>query len=464
MADSDKSTIDVSLHGEKEKRGFVLFLRENLFVLLILVGVAVGFGIGFGGKYLPNPEVSRLWIQMPGDIYLHLLQLTVLPLIAANLIIVIASIDPREQGRNSLLCLVWILAYNVCGAAIGTALSAVINPGSRMKDSNTSSLTGLTGLEPTTSDVFSNLLLNLFPENIVAMTIFQTATEYEIDNSTGIPVKVRKQVFNHATNMIGVLYTCIFFGLAARVAGERGLQFLNFFRSLADVVLVLIRWFLLLTPVGVCFMIAGSVVKIDNISHTFAELGFFVVTVLAGSLIDIVLSFAIFVVITRRNPFSFFKHTIKASLVAFATTSPIVSIPEMYEGCDRYGIDTKISRIACPLASALKADGPAIFISTAAMFVAQMSLGSVSVGAIAVIWTLTSTVVLAIPHIPSASIVIAITVMSSAGVSTQGASLLYAVDWLLNYQNFIERDFTTDPSIRGGIEEPLIIDTAVLPT
>ncbi|VDD80809.1 unnamed protein product [Mesocestoides corti] len=269
MADSDKSTIDVSLHGEKEKRGFVLFLRENLFVLLILVGVAVGFGIGFGGKYLPNPE---------------------------------------------------------------------------------------------------------------------TATEYEIDNSTGIPVKVRKQVFNHATNMIGVLYTCIFFGLAARVAGERGLQFLNFFRSLADVVLVLIRWFLLLTPVGVCFMIAGSVVKIDNISHTFAELGFFVVTVLAGSLIDIVLSFAIFVVITRRNPFSFFKHTIKASLVAFATTSPIVSIPEMYEGCDRYGIDTKISRIACPLASALKADGPAIFISTAAMFVAQMSLGSVSVGAIAVIW------------------------------------------------------------------------------
>ncbi len=44
---------------------------------------------------------------------------------------------------------------------------------------------------------------------------------------------------------------------------------------------------------------------------------------------------------------------------------------------------------------------------------------------------LTSVVVLAIPHIPSASIVIVITVLHSAGVPTQAASLLYAVDWLL---------------------------------
>ncbi len=58
----------------------------------------------------------------------------------------------------------------------------------------------------------------------------------------------------------------------------------------------------------------------------------------------------------------------------------------MYQGCDNYGIDVEISRFICPLATTLKADGPAIFISVSAMFVAQMTLGTVPVQTVIVIW------------------------------------------------------------------------------
>nr|VZI33322.1 unnamed protein product [Spirometra erinaceieuropaei] len=328
---------------------------------------------------------------MPGDLYIRLLQLAILPLISSNLII---------------------------GARYGGGNVTVDHQKSE--------------LQPTTSDIFANLLYNLFPDNIVGMTIFQTATEYTIDNSTDPPSKVRNQVLHHTTDMIGVLFVSIIFGMAARFAGERGKPFLDFFSSVADVVLVLIRWFLLLTPVGVCFMIASAIMPVDDIQGTFAGLGFFILAVVVGSLINTIVTFLVFFVFIRRNPFKFFHYCLKAWFVAFATTSPIVSIPEMYQGCDDYGVNKDVSRFTCPLLTTLKADGPAVFISSAAIFVTQYTLGSVSAGSAVVIWLLTSVSVFAIPHIPSASIVITITILSSLGVPTQAASLLYAVDWFLD--------------------------------
>ncbi|VDN12754.1 unnamed protein product [Dibothriocephalus latus] len=186
-----------------------------------------------------------------------------------------------------------------------------------------------------------------------------------------------------------------------------------------------------LTPVGVCFMIAGAIMPVDDIPGTFASLGFFILSVVVGSVINTIVTLLLFLVCTRHSPFKFFRHCLKAWFVAFATTSPIVAIPEMYQGCDDYGVDKDISRFTCPLVTTLKADGPAIFISSAAMFVTQFTLGSISAGTAVVIWLLTSASVFAIPHIPSASIVITITILTSLGVPAEAASLLYAIDWFL---------------------------------
>lgn len=44
---------------------------------------------------------------------------------------------------------------------------------------------------------------------------------------------------------------------------------------------------------------------------------------------------------------------------------------------------------------------------------------------------LTCALVIAIPHIPSSSVVIILTVLSSVGVPVEQVSLLYATEWLL---------------------------------
>nr|VZI33320.1 unnamed protein product [Spirometra erinaceieuropaei] len=391
---SDSSEEGTVIQEDKGRGGFLGCLCDNLFMILILVGVLVGFALGFGIKVAnPTPE-AILWIEMPGVIYIRLLQLTILPLIASNLIVVIAGLDPKQQGRSSLIIMAYIIIFNALGAAIGCILSVIVKPGASVTMPAPAGKVIDTNLTPTTSDVFSDLLLNMFPDNIIGMCIYQIKSEYryKFPNKTE---KILEKTNNPSTNLIGVLLVCIGFGLAARKAGEQGKPFLDLFKSLSEVVLKLVRACLLL---GILFFIC----------------------------------IILYAVVTRRNPFSLLRLSIKAWFISFATTSPVVALPEMFSGCDDYGMDQSISRFACPLASALKADGPAAFIASAVLFVSQTEPNPISSGTIVVVWLLTSVSVLAIPHIPSASIVISTTILSSVGVSASNTAYLYTIDWLLD--------------------------------
>ncbi|KAL7061935.1 hypothetical protein AAHC03_0787 [Spirometra sp. Aus1] len=423
--------IEDELKAQKEKKGgCVGCLRDNLFVIFILLGVVVGFGIGFGVRELKPSAEAIVWIAMPGNIYIRLLQLTILPLIASNLIVVISSLDSKEQGLSSLLTVAYILCFNIAGAAVGTAFATLIKPGVGVNMTTSTTSTQDPGLTLTTSDVFSDLLLNMFPNNIIGMCLYQTKTEYywKYPNKSE---RYSKAVNEYSTDLIGVLLTSIAFGLAARKAGEAGKPFLDFFQSVSDVVLKLVRVFLQCTPVGVAFMIAAAILNVSDIASAFAALGMFVLTVTAGIGVLFFLCLIVYGGLALRNPFGFLRHIAKAWFISFATTSPIVSLPEMFEGCDQYGVDQSISRFGCPLMTTLKSDGPAVFISSAAVFVAQTEGDMPSAGTLVVIWLLTSVSVLAIPQIPSASIIITMTILSSAGVSTANTAYLYAVDWLL---------------------------------
>uniref|UniRef100_A0A0X3NW87 Amino acid transporter n=1 Tax=Schistocephalus solidus TaxID=70667 RepID=A0A0X3NW87_SCHSO len=375
-----------SVVEESKKRGGCLgCLHENLFMICILAGVLVGFALGFGLKAANPSQDAIVWIEMPGKIYIRLLQLTILPLIASNLIVVIARLDPKEQGTSSLLIMAYIITFNALGAAIGCVLSTVIKPGASVTTPAPSGQEYDQNLTLTTSDVFEDLILNMFPDNIIGMCIFQTRTQYryKFANRTG---KIQEKVNNPSTNLIGVLLVSIAFGIAARKAGDQGRAFLELFKSVTEVVLKLVRACLLATPVGIAFMIAGAILRVGDIKTTFTSLGMFVVTVTASLGILFFCCVGLFAIVTRRNPFTVLRVSLKAWVISFATTSPIVSIPEMFAGCDDYNMDQSTSRFACPLASALKADGPAAFIACAALFVAQTESTSISPGSIVVIW------------------------------------------------------------------------------
>ncbi|VDK41392.1 unnamed protein product [Taenia asiatica] len=99
---------------------------------------------------------------------------------------------------------------------------------------------------------------------------------------------------------------------------------------------------------------------------------------------------------------------------------------------DKYGVSQSVSRLICPIAATLKGDGPAAFIAASVIFIAQNARMELNVGQIFTILFLTFTSSLATPNIPSASIVLTVTILSSIGAPTEGAGILFAMEWLLD--------------------------------
>uniref|UniRef100_A0A5K3EW21 Amino acid transporter n=1 Tax=Mesocestoides corti TaxID=53468 RepID=A0A5K3EW21_MESCO len=412
----------------RDKNACLKFLIDNWFMLSTVAGVCLGFGLAFTIRATQPGPTAITWIAMPADVYLRLLQLTILPLIASNLVIAIAGLNFRKDGKIGIIGILYIILINLFCAIVGTVSSLLIKPGSRVFTGNTNNTAAsLAAQGLTASDVFRDVIYNLFPDNIVGVTMFHFQTEFDATTNKTISVSNKD-----GTNMVGVLFCSIVFGAAAKATGNVSKPFVDFFTALSVIVTKIMSVFLLMTPVAVCFMVTSSVVGRENIESDFIQLGLFVVTVITALAIHFFAIVFVYFVASRRNPLRLLKYSSDAFVLAFATTSPALALPETYLGLDKFGVSQRVTRLLGPLAATLKGDGPAAFITSSVVFVAQQAKIDLNVGQIISVVFLTFTSSLAVPNIPSASIVLVVTILSSIGVPSEGAGLLFAMEWLLD--------------------------------
>ncbi|VDL50437.1 unnamed protein product [Hymenolepis diminuta] len=272
-------------------------------------------------------------------------------------------------------------------------------------------------------------MLNIFPDNIVGVALSQAASDFKNPLITATGETTYPAVKTDGTNLIGVLFCSVVFGIAANAAQEKGEPFKQFFGSLGEVVMLLMQKFLLITPLGVMFMVMSSIAEVQDIGQTFISLGFFVLLNFVGIITHLIF-LALSLLILCANPFRILKYCLPTYFIAFATTSAIVALPKAIFASDQYGIPKPISRFVLPLAATMKSDASAIFIAASCIFVAQQQSIELDAGKIVIVVILSFAYVSALPNIPSASVVAVVTILSSIGVDAKGASLLFAVEFI----------------------------------
>uniref|UniRef100_A0A8W8IG80 Amino acid transporter n=1 Tax=Magallana gigas TaxID=29159 RepID=A0A8W8IG80_MAGGI len=431
-------------------RKFRVSLRRHLLFILTLSAVIVGFALGFLLRLAEPSSDALLWLGMPGELFLRLLKMMIIPLLVCSVIHSTASLDPKSNGKISVLTFTYILLTNMLGCLIAIALFYVIKPGSESP-----LVEGKSNVyEAVPQDIFADLLRNIFPDNMVEATFRQTQTKYSreivepfplVDNSTRqnistnqpAPEVVQKIVKSvektDGPNILGVVVVCMFLGTAAGRLGKKAKPFLEFFAVGNDIVLHVLRWFLWMTPLGACSLIASSIAGTRDVTGTFSNLGLFVVTVTLGIILHQMLFMPLIYFLTiRRNPFTFFITVGRAWLIGFASGSSAVAIPEMFEACDKNNIDKRVSRFVIPFCATLNADGSALFITASAMFIASISGHPLAFGKVVTLFLLTAISSLALPAVPSASIVAIIMVLTSLSIPVQAVSLLFAMEWFLD--------------------------------
>ena len=69
-------------------------------------------------------------------------------------------------------------------------------------------------------------------------------------------------------------------------------------------------------------LIAGKILSIENLASTASQLGLYMLTVILGLMIHACGTLSIlYFVITRKNPFTFFKGMLQAWITALGTAS-----------------------------------------------------------------------------------------------------------------------------------------------
>ncbi|VDK40469.1 unnamed protein product [Taenia asiatica] len=91
------------------RKCFMLF-DKNWFIITTVIGVITGFGVGLA---LQKTNATLLHFDLPGRLNIRILQLTILPLIVANIITVFASLNPRMNKKMSGATVAYISIHSL---------------------------------------------------------------------------------------------------------------------------------------------------------------------------------------------------------------------------------------------------------------------------------------------------------------------------------------------------------------
>jgi len=433
--------------------GLLEFMKKNLLpiltVLSVVLGVVLGIILRYSRDELWSPR-EVMYVGYVGELYLRALKALIIPLIVSSIIAAIGNLDLTLSKKIGIRAIGYYVTTTILAVILGIVLVTSIHPG-RGSDSDIKKA-GI-GKNVYTPDLLMDLPRNIFPPNLIQaafetyrtvitppdMTLNETQFLIEKYNLTEgeLPPKHEWPISNQyvsALNIMGLLVFSAALGVALSQLGEKGKPLLNVFISLADASMVITGWLIWISPIGIFFLVASMMIKMEDFSVMLGQVGMYFMTVVVGIGIHgfIVLP-GIYMLLVRKLPFTFVANMGQALITAFATATSSGTLPVTMNCLETLnGIDTRVTRFVLPIGATINMDGTALYEAVAAIFIAQVRGISLTIGQIIAI-SITSTMAsIGAAGIPQAGLVTMVMVLDVVGLPAEDITLIIAVDWFLD--------------------------------
>ncbi|CAB4067282.1 SLC1A2 [Lepeophtheirus salmonis] len=391
-----------------------------------------------GGLLLRTVDLSPdsiMLLSYPGELFMRLLKLMILPLIIASLITGSASLNAKINGIVALRTIVYFITTSLISALIGLILVLIIHPG----NSETKNLLGDGTTKEQKLDIMDNFLdlgRNLLPDNIFKASFQTSHTSYIGVNGTDVQ---RKVAYREGTNTLGIIFFCLTFGTVLGSLGKKGHLVVEFFSVIDEAIMKMVYGIMWISPIGIGSVICAKILSVQNLGVVMSQLGLFIVTVTSGLFIYqfTVLQFIYFLFV-RKNPFKFWWGCFQSWMTAFATASTAAALPVSFRVMKENKVDPRISKFVLPIGATVNMDGTALFVTTASIFIAQMNNIPLDGGQLATIVLTSTATSVAAASVPSAALVLMLIVLTAIDAPVQDVSLLWTIDW------FVDRCRTTN--------------------
>lgn len=173
----------------------------------------------------------------------------------------------------------------------------------------------------------ANASRNLLPENLFQATFQQVHTVYKTDvlvnatNATNLHL-VRQLAFRNAPNTLGLVVFCLVFGSGINSIGPKGKIVKMFFSAVLEAMLKVTSQAMWLSGFGVCSIIAGKLLIIDDLQEIMTQLAYYMLTVIVGIFVhQTIVMPLIYFAFVRKNPYTFLFSLGEPWATAFAIAS-----------------------------------------------------------------------------------------------------------------------------------------------
>jgi aerobic C4-dicarboxylate transport protein len=307
----------------------------------VLTAIAIGVVVGY---YFPTTGAA---MKPLGDGFIKLIKMIITPIIFCTVVTGIAGMDDMKKvGRVGAKALLYFEVVTSFALAIGLVLVKLIEPGSGFNADVTKldtkalvSYTATAAKGQSTAD----FILNIIPSSVV-------------------------DAFAKG-DILQVLLFAIFFGFALSALGEKGKPIYDFIERVSQVLFGIVGLIMKFAPIGAFGAMAFTIGKfgLGSLSKLGMLMGSFYLTCL-------IFIFVVLGTIARISGFSIFKFVryIKEELLIVLGTSSSESVlPRMMSKMENLGCTKSVVGLVIPTGYSFNLDGTSIYLTMAAIFVAQ---------------------------------------------------------------------------------------------
>jgi Na+/H+-dicarboxylate symporter len=258
------------------------------------------------------------------------------------------------------------------------------------------------------------------------------------------------------TNIIGVIFIAVAFGVALRGVKAKPINNVQDFVEIAyKVLLTVLHWIIQLVPIGV-FAIVAKVVGTEGFGP-FKAMGAFIVAVLLALALQATWYLVRIRFFSWVRPLDALRGMRDALVMAFSTSSSTVTMPVTY-ACltENVGVREKSASMGALVGANFNNDGTALYEAMSALFISQLIGHELSLVQQLMI-VLTSIVAsVGAAGIPEAGLVTMTLVFTAVGLPIEYIALLLTVDW------FLDRCRTTI-NVLGDVNVSCLLDGRTKP-
>ena len=298
----------------------------------VLIALALGAAIGLLLAAFDPVQATRVAdiVQPIGRLWLNALQMTVVPLVAALVVVGINSAaDAAASGRTARTAIVvFLVLLALSGAFAATAAPA---------------------------------FLSMMPRDEAVIGAFRAAIQApeELPQAAGVGAWLANIIPSNAiaaaanSAMLPLVVFAMFFGFGlTRIEPERRARMLELVRTLGDTMIVVVRWVLWAAPLGVFALVLAVCAKVGL--HMLSALAYYILTQCTLYIAITLLLYAVAAVAAGERPARFARGLLPVQAIAASTQSSLASLPVMIDSArTRLGYPLAVTSLVLPMAVSL---------------------------------------------------------------------------------------------------------------